>query len=375
MTYVSEIRPYRNTPEQGDHRVKLLKTIFSLLKETFQEWKDDKASRLAAALSYYTIFSLAPLLLVAITVVGFVMDPGEIKGELYSQVRDLVGRDGADMIRTMVDNAAASDAKGLAAVVSVVTLLLGATGVFMALKDALNAIWDVEPEPGRGIIGMIKDRALSFSLVPGIGFLLLVSLLVDALLSVLAKYANDLMLSDVWITAIRVISLGVSLAVITGLFAVIYKVLPDATIAWRDVWIGAAFTAALFTLGRFAIGLYIGNSSTASSYGAAASLIVILLWIYYAAQILFFGAEFTQVYARRFGSQIESDAADRETGPARAPQGIAPRERPRAAPERAAPRRQSPMAAATYVQKGKPLGYALTGLVAFFLGVLVNRDS
>lgn len=357
-----------------------MKTVFSLLKETFQDWKEDKASRLAAALSYYTIFSIAPLLLVAITVVGFVMDPGDVKGELYAQVRDLVGREGADMVQTMVDNAAASDAKGLAAVVSVVTLLIGATGVFMALKDALNTIWEVQPAPGRGLIGMIKDRVLSFSLVPGIGFLLLVSLIVDALLSAASNYANGLFLSDIWIAVIRVASLVVSFLVITGLFAVIYKVLPDAKIAWRDVWIGAAVTSLLFTVGRFAIGLYIGNSSTASAYGAAGALIVLLLWIYYAAQILFLGAEFTQVYARRYGSRIEpEEGAVAVTPEARAQQGLGPaapsgtRDRARTQPQPSAPR-PGDDPPATYVQKGKPLGYALTGLVAFFLGVLVNRD-
>lgn len=342
-----------------------MKTVFKLLKETFSEWKEDKASRLAAALSYYTIFSLAPLLLVTITVVGFVMEPGDVKGELYAQIRDLVGEDGASMIETMVDNAAASDAKGIAAVVSVVTLLLGATGVFNALKDALNTIWNVQPAPGRGLAETLKDRLLSFSLIPAIGFLLLVSLIVDAVLAALSNSMSGVFLNDVWVQTIRVVSLVVSFGVITVLFAIIYKVLPDAQVAWRDVWIGAAVTALLFTLGRFAIGLYIGNSSTASAFGAAGSLIVILLWIYYAAQLLFFGAEFTQVYARRHGSKIVPEAgAELLTDAARAGQGLSPRQR-----------RAPPIAAATYVQKGKPLGYALTGLVAFFLGVLVNRGE
>jgi len=348
-----------------------MKVAFNLLKETFQDWKADKASRLAAALSYYTIFSLAPLLLVAITVVGFVMDPGDVKGELYDKVNDLVGREGAGMVQTMVDNAAASKAKGLAAVVSVGTLLIGATGVFMALKDALNTIWGVQPAPGRGLIGMIKDRALSFSLVPGIGFLLLVSLIVDALLAAASNYANDLFLSTVWVNAIRAASLLVSFLVITGLFAVIYKVLPDAEIAWRDVWIGAVVTSLLFTIGRFVIGLYLGNSGTASAYGAAASLIILLLWIYYAAQILFFGAEFTQVYARRYGSQIEpEEGAVAVTIEASAQQGL---QSAGISGQRAQPQPPARIPA-TYARQSRPLGYALTGLVAFFLGVFVNRD-
>lgn len=346
-----------------------MKTLFELLKAAFQEWKEDKASRLAAGLSYYTIFSLAPLLLVAITIVGFVMDPGQIEGELYNQIEDLVGQQGADMVRTMVDNAAASESKGLAAVVSVVTLLVGATGVFTALKDALNTIWNVRPRPGRGVKGVIKDRALAFSLILGIGFLLLVSLIADTALSILSRYAADIFPNELWLVAIRIISLVVSFGVVTLLFAAIYKVLPDVKIEWHDVWIGAAVTSLLFTVGRYAIGLYIGNSGTASAYGAAGALIVILLWIYYAAQILFFGAEFTQVYARRFGTQIQpEEGAVRLTDRQRAQQGLAPRERrPRLA--------EPPITQAQSVQKGKPLGYAVAGLMAFFLGAFLMKGS
>ncbi len=353
----------------------MVKKLFSLLKETFQEWKEDKASRLAAALSYYTIFSLAPLLLVAITIIGFVVDPADIEGELYTRIEDLVGEDGASMVETMVTNAALSESKGLAAVVSVVTLLVGATGVFIALKDSLNTIWNVKPAPGRGLVGLIKDRLLSFSLIPAIGFLLLVSLVVDTVLSAIMNSASDLFPSDLWMIAIRVVSIVLSFAVVTGLFAIIYKVLPDVKIAWRDVWVGAAVTALLFTIGRFAIGLYIGNSGTASAYGAAGALIVILLWIYYAAQILFFGAEFTQVYARRFGTQLEpEDSAIRLTDGERAQQGLAPRERP--APRERRPKLAAPgIAQAEYVQKGKPVGYAVAGLMAFFLGAFLTKGE
>lgn len=352
-----------------------MKKLFELLKATYQEWKEDRASRLAAALSYYTIFSIAPLLLVAVTIIGFVMDPGDIQGELYAQIEDLIGQEGANMVRTMVDNAAASEAKGLAAVVSVVTLLIGATGVFMALKDALNTIWNVQPEPGRGIKGMLKDRALAFSLIPGIGFLLLVSLIADTVLSILSRYASDIFLNELWLVAVRILSLVISFGVVTLLFAVIYKVLPDAKIEWRDVWIGAAVTALLFTIGRFAIGLYIGNSGTASAYGAAGALIVILLWIYYAAQILFFGAEFTQVYARRFGTRIAPEAgAVRMTDQQRVEQGLAPAARP--APRERRPRlADPPIAQAEYVQQGKPLGYAVAGLMAFFLGAFLTKGE
>lgn len=353
----------------------MVKKLFGLLKMTFQEWKEDKASRLAAALSYYTIFSLAPLLLVAITIIGFVVDPADIQGELYGRIEDLVGAEGAEMVETMVTNAATSDSKGLAAVISVVTLLIGATGVFMALKDALNTIWNVKPAPGRGLMGLIKDRLLTFSLIPAIGFLLLVSLVVDAVLTAMMNSASDLFPSDLWMYAIRIVSLVLSFVVITGLFAIIYKVLPDVKIAWRDVWIGAAVTALLFTIGRFAIGLYIGNSGTASAYGAAGALIVILLWIYYAAQILFFGAEFTQVYARRYGTRLApEEGATRMTDEELAQQGMAPRDRP--APRERRPRLAQPgIAQAQYVQKGKPVGYAVTGLMAFFLGAFLTKGE
>ena len=353
----------------------MAKKLFDLLKTTYQEWKDDKASRLAAALSYYTIFSLAPLLLVAITIIGFVVDPADIRGKLYTQIEDLVGAEGAEMVETMVTNAATSDSKGLAAVISVVTLLIGATGVFMALKDALNTIWEVKPAPGRGIGGLIKDRLLSFSLIPTIGFLLLVSLVVDAVLTALMNSASDIFPSALWMYAIRIASLVLSFLVVTGLFAIIYKVLPDVKIAWKDVWVGAAVTAVLFTIGRFAIGLYIGSSGTASAYGAAGALIVILLWVYYAAQILFFGAEFTQVYARTYGTRLEpEDGAVRMTDEERTQQGMQPHDR-----ERPAPREQrlaAPgIAHASYVQKGKPVGYALAGLMALFLGAFLTKGE
>jgi len=348
-----------------------LRAAFALIKETFQEWRDDKASRLAAALTYYTIFSLAPLLLIVISLVGLLVNPADVRGRIVNQVRDLVGKDGADMVVTMIDNASRSNASGIAAIIGVVTLLLGAVGVFNALRDALNTIWEVEPAKTHGIVGMIKSRLAPFALIPAVGFLLLVSLVVDTALSVGRSYLGDLLPSVVYATALQILGLVVSFLIITFLFATIYKFLPDTDIAWSDVWIGAAVTALLFSVGRFAIGLYLGHSSTASTYGAAGSLIILLLWIYYSAQILFLGAEFTQVYARRYGTHF-----GREEGPQ--PSDEARALRPRAAqPDRqAAPTpRPAPVQVvrprADVIEKPTPKGYALSGIVAFLLGVLL----
>jgi len=281
-----------------------LKEFFSLLKETGSEWKEDNASRLAAALAYYTIFSLAPLLLLVISLVGFITSKHTIEGEIYGQIADLVGQESANSIRDIVENVNQAGGGTFATIVGLVTLIFGATGVFGQLQGSLNTIWDVKPKPGGGLVGMIRARLLSFAMVPAIGFLLLVSLVVDAILAAGSNYLQDLFPSQVYVTVLQIVSLVVSIGVITALFMLIYRVLPDAQIAWSDVWIGAFATALLFTIGRVAIGLYLGHSSTASAYGAAGSLIVILLWIYYSAQLLFLGAEFTQVYARRYGSGI-----------------------------------------------------------------------
>jgi membrane protein len=278
-----------------------LQAIWGLLKETFSEWSEDKASRLAAALSYYTIFSLAPLLVIVIAIAGLVFGEAAVEGQLVGQIQGLVGEQGASLIQTMIANASRSGS-GPAALLGFAMLLFGAAGVFGQLQDSLNTIWDVRPKPGRGILGMVKDRLGAFAMVVGTGFLLLVSLVVSAALSAVGEFAGDVLPLPAW--ALQLFNLVISFAVITVVFALIYKVIPDAEIAWRDVWIGAALTSFLFSIGKYAIGLYLGQSSASSVFGAAGSLVVVLLWIYYSALILFFGAEFTQVYARRYGSGI-----------------------------------------------------------------------
>lgn len=282
-----------------------LKQIWRLLKETFQEWNDDKASRLAAALSYYTIFSLAPLLIIAIAIAGAIFGDDAARGEIVRQIRGLVGQDGAEVIQTALQNAHKPDTRNIASVISIGLLLFGASNVFAQIQDALNTIWEVQPKPGRSIVQTLRKRFLSFAMVAGVGFLLLVSLIVNAGLAAMVNYFSNLVpgFDLLW----QVANFIISFAVITLLFALIYKVMPDAKIAWNDVWIGSAITSLLFVIGKSILGIYLGNSSFGSAYGAAGSLVIVLAWINYAAQIIFFGAEFTQVYARKYGSRIVPD--------------------------------------------------------------------
>ena len=284
-----------------------LKPALDVLKESFKEWKEDDALQLGAALAYYTIFSLAPLLLIVIAVAGLVWGREAAEGQIYRQFDNLVGPQGAAALQTMVGNAAKQGDKSgvLAALLAGVTALFGATGVFAQLQSSLNKIWNVEPKPDRGIMGFIMTRVISFGMILGIGFLLLVSLVVSAGLAAVNSYMSGLIPGSE--AVFQVIHFVIAFAVVTLLFAMMYRFLPDVKIAWRDVWIGAGITALLFTIGKFLIGLYLGHSSAASVFGAAGSLVVVLLWIYYSTQILFFGAELTQVYARRYGSNIVPD--------------------------------------------------------------------
>jgi membrane protein len=280
-----------------------VKSGFTLIKESFQEWQKDGALDLGAALAFYTIFSLAPLLLVALAVAGLLWDRGQIQGQLIAQIQGLMGPQGAQAVQTMLANAGQHGSGVLATVIGVVTILFGATGVFVQLQNALNRVWNVEAKPGLGIWSFVKTRLISFGMVLGVGFLLLVSLVVSTAVSAVGKWATGLLPGSE--TLMQVLTFAVSFALITFLFALMYKYLPDVEIGWRDVWVGAVVTALLFTLGKFLIGLYLGKSSIASTYGAAGSLVVVLLWIYYSSQILFLGAEFTQVYATHYGAQIK----------------------------------------------------------------------
>ncbi|MCA9917205.1 MAG: YihY/virulence factor BrkB family protein [Anaerolineales bacterium] len=283
----------------------MFQSLKFLVTQSYKEWREDNASRLAASLSYYTIFSIPPLLIIAIAIAAQLFDKTAVQTQILDQITGLVGKNGADAVAAILENSSRSNDSFLATIISVVTLLLGASGVFGALHSALNTIWEVQPKPGRGILGTLKDRFLSFTMVLGVGFLLMVSLILSSVLAAFSDFVNNALPSLVILA--QLINFIVSFGIITILFGLIYKVVPDVKIAWQDVAIGAVVTSLLFTIGKFAIGLYLGNSAPGSTYGAAGSLIVLLLWVYYSAQILFFGAEFTQVYANKFGSRIVAD--------------------------------------------------------------------
>ena len=296
------------------------RVVWSLLGETFAEWNADRAPRLGAALAYYMVFALAPGLVLVTGLAGFLLGQDAAQAQIIGQVQELVGFSGAQAVQAAIESA--RDAGGLAATsFGVVTLLFALWGVFGELQDALNTIWGVTTKPGRGVIGAIKTRFWSITMVVGIGFLLLVSLAASAWLAALGEsFARSLPLPAVVMETANAL---LSFAVITCLFAMIYKLLPDVKVAWCNVWIGAAVTALLFTIGKLLIGLYLGRSAAASVYGAAGSLIVILLWVYYSAQIVFFGAEFTKVYSRRFGAVVAIDTTAMPlTAAARGAQGM-----------------------------------------------------
>ena len=281
-----------------------LKAGWELLKLTFAEWTSDNAFELSAALAFYTIFSIAPVLLIAVGVASFFLAPDAATDQIVGEMEKMIGTQGANAVRQVIESSRGFGKGFWAVSVGVVTLIMGATAVFGELQSALNQIWDVQAKPDRGVImSFILDRVRSFSIAIGVGFLLLVSLVISALISGLQNYMNAWLpgVPWVWQTA-NVVS---SFLVIAVLFAMIYKFLPDVVISWKDVWIGAAVTALLFSGGKYAIGIYLGRTATASAFGAAGSLVVLLFWVYYSALISFLGAEFTQVYTRRYGSGIQ----------------------------------------------------------------------
>jgi membrane protein len=280
-----------------------------LAVETIKEWQEDQAARLAAALAYYTTFSLAPLLVLVIAAAGLVGGRDATHGLVMDQVEDLVGTEGREFVGSMIENASSTSTGLTASILGTVTLLIGALGAFNELQNALNRIWDVEPKPikgwGKRVRNFIFKRLLSFSMLLGIGFLLLVALVVSAGLSAI----NELLSAIPQFSrlVLQVLNLIISLGLITLLFALIFKFIPDVEITWRNVWLGAVITAIFFTIGKFLIGLYLGGSDIGSTFGAAGSMALIMLWVYYSSQILFLGAEFTQVYAKKTGLQPRPD--------------------------------------------------------------------
>lgn len=273
------------------------RAVLNLLKETYAEFSRDNAMRLAAALAYYTIFSIAPLLVICISIAGLVFTQQGASEQISAQVKGLVGEAGATAIQSMVESAMQPKKSIVALIVGGATLLLGASGAFSELQSSLNTAWGVKTPENSGFWMMIKNRFLSFSMVLGTGFLLLVSLVLSAGIAMLSELFGKFMPGVEAIA--HVVNIVVSLGVISALLAMIFKYLPDAEIRWSDVWVGAVVTAILFTIGKAALGLYLGNSAIGSSYGAAGSFVVVLVWVYYSSMILLFGAEFTEVYSRR----------------------------------------------------------------------------
>jgi membrane protein len=278
---------------------------YSLFKQTFQEWLQDKAPQLGAALAYYTVFSLAPLILVLLAIIGVIFrnDPAGAWEKITQQMSYFLDQSAVQLVQNIAQKASEPGKSTIATVIGVALALFGASGVFGQLQDALNTIWGVKAKPALGIWGFLRSRFLSFAMVAGICFLLLVSLAIEALLKGFSHYVQSVLPGGI------VIALAVYLifdfAVVVLLFAMIFKFLPDVEIQWRDVWLGAAMTAILFGIGKWLLGFYLGSGAAGSAYGAASSLITLLLWVYYSSQILLFGAEFTQVYATRAGRELK----------------------------------------------------------------------
>lgn len=305
-------------------------SFWKLLQKSFNAWSSDKIPRHGAALAYYTVLSLVPLLIVLISLIGLLFGREAAQKHILDQTTSLMGPQSGDAIKQMLEHATQPTTGTIAMLAGVATLLLGASGVFAQLQDSLNTVWRVEPKEGRGLWGLIRDRFISISAVLGTGFLLLVSLLLSAALAAFGTWYSG------WLPApefvLQLLDLVISVLVIAGLFALMFKLLPDARIAWNDVWVGALLTALLFTIGKFAIGLYLGKTDVGSAYGSAGSLVIMLVWIYYSAQIVLFGAEFTQVYANEMGSRIvptekaipaDQAKSDSATQPAVGPQAPA----------------------------------------------------
>jgi membrane protein len=278
------------------------KLLFSLLKCSYSDFSSDRGTRMAASLAYYTIVSLAPLLLIAIAIAGFVFGREAAQDAISAEIQSFVGADAANVIRTMIQSAHKPAHGLIASVVGVVVLLFGASGVFGEIQDALNVIWDANTKAQSGIWNLVKERLLSFGMVIVIGFLLLVSLMISAFLAGMFKFIGGAV--PVPEILLHGVELLVSVCVITLLFALLFKVLPDFKLTWNDVFFGAFTTAVLFTVGKFAIGMYLGKTVSSSTYGAAGAVILVISWVYYSALILYFGAEFTHVYANQFGPSV-----------------------------------------------------------------------
>jgi len=274
--------------------------VWKLITQTVDEWQQDEAPRMGASLAYYALFSLAPLLVIVIFIIGFVYK-GDTVGHIQRQIQSLIGRDVATTVALAIHNASTFGHGIIATIISFAVLSLGATGVFSELHTAMNKIWKVRRRQSGFIVGVLKEKFVAFTMVLGIAFLLLISMIISAVLSALTAYFSYLLpgADFLWHIADLVVSFGV----VTLLFALLFRYVPDEHVTWKDVWIGASATAILFDLGKFLIGFYIGETSIGSMFGAAGSVVVILAWVYYSSQLVFLGAEFTHVYAKHYGSK------------------------------------------------------------------------
>jgi membrane protein len=281
--------------------------VWKLLRDSFLEWQKVNAPRLAAALAYYAIFSLAPIFIIALAVAGLILGPGAARGELVKQVQQIAGEAIAEVVQSLIENIAQPNSSVIATVVSVGALVIAATGLFAELHAALNLIWNVQAPESKslvsGILVTVRSRLLAFAMVLGGGAVLLVTFVLDVFLSAIGNFLQHFW-SEGTTTVLQVLTFVVTFVLLAAVFAIVYRVLPDTTVTWRDVWLGAAFTSLVFNIGRLLIGLYLSRATFGSVYGAAGSFIVLLIWVYYSAQIFYMGAEFTHLYACRHGSHF-----------------------------------------------------------------------
>jgi membrane protein len=280
-----------------------LKLVWASLKESFSGFSDHKVTKLSASLAYYTTFSLGPLLIVIIFIAGKFFGEEAAQGTIFNQVKGFIGPDGAAQIQTIIKNAAISGKSGLPAIIGIITLLIGATTVFGEIQDSIHSIWGVKAKPKAGIMKLVMTRLLSFGMIASLGFLLLVSLAVTAIVEAIGNRLEQAF-PDVAVVVLYIVNLIITLGVTTALFAIIFKVLPDVRIKWKAIWPGAIATSILFMIGKFLISLYIAKSNIGSTYGTAGSLVILIVWIYYSSIILYFGAEFTKAYALKKGVHI-----------------------------------------------------------------------
>ena len=281
----------------------IFKNSWTLLKDTFDAFLEDNAIKLSASLSYYTIFALPPLSIIILSITGFFFGKEAVSGQFFGQINGMVGNEAAIQIQDTIKNIELSDSNMFAAIFGGIMLLIGASGVFAEIQSSINFIWGLKAKPNKGLVMFVKNRIMSFSMIAAVGFLLLVSLTVNTVMDLLNAQLV-VYFPDLTVYVFYVLNILILFASTTLLFSIIFKTLPDGTMTWKDTFIGAAFTSFFFMLGKFAIGFYLGNSTVASVYGAAGSVVIILVWVYYSAIILYFGAEFTKIYSSRYGRKI-----------------------------------------------------------------------